>query len=206
MPELLSYAEDREFVFVHRDDDLSVQDAVLRIAKGIPESQVLTPMHKGPLGTVTLNEMLQVKINENPLEKLNGKTFALQDKVIQLKNNYDKEVFNGDSGTVVNIDRDSKIMTVFFTGQGNVEYTFADLDQLALAYAITIHKSQGSEYPTVIIPLIPGFHIMLVRNLVYTGITRGKQRVVIVGSPKALSQAVKNNNVAKRYSMLQDWI
>lgn len=209
VPALLCYQDDRDFIFVHCESNEIIQDRVIRLAKGIPDSQVLSPMRKGDLGIIKLNELLQAKINPNKPEKLSPNSFAsyaIGDRVLQLKNNYDNDVFNGDTGTIINISKDDQDLAVDFGDEKIVVYKFTDLDQISLAYAITIHKSQGSEYPTVIIPMTTSFYIMLARNLVYTGITRGKQRVVLVGSRKALEMAVKNDRVAQRYTKLHELI
>jgi exodeoxyribonuclease V alpha subunit len=130
-----------------------------------------------------------------------GWQFRVRDKVIQTENDYDKEVFNGDIGQVVKIDPLEREVTVSFAPR-EVVYEFGELDELALAYAITIHKSQGSEFPAVVIPLAMQHYLLLQRNLVYTGVTRGKRLVVLVGQPKALALAVRNNRTERRYSGL----
>jgi exodeoxyribonuclease V alpha subunit len=132
-----------------------------------------------------------------------GRTYRIGDKVLQVQNNYQKEVFNGDIGRVVGIDATDQELTADFDGKG-VVYDFNELDELALAYATSIHKSQGSEYPAVVIPLHTQHYVMLQRNLLYTGVTRGKQIVAVVGSRKALAIAVQKQDTAFRYSMLRD--
>jgi exodeoxyribonuclease V alpha subunit len=139
-------------------------------------------------------------VDEPFVEKF-GWQFRVRDKVIQTENDYDKEVFNGDIGQVVKIDPVEREVTVNFAPR-EVVYEFGELDELALAYAITIHKSQGSEFPAVVIPLAMQHYLLLQRNLVYTGVTRGKRLVVLVGQPKALGLAVRNNRTAQRYSGL----
>jgi exodeoxyribonuclease V alpha subunit len=168
----------------------------------IKEIQVLTPMHKGAVGTKQLNALLQETLNSNG-EQLDcgGQTFRLGDKVMQIRNNYDKEVFNGDIGTVIAMNREKKEMTVEFD-ERSVSYEAYESDELIPAYAISIHKAQGSEYPAVIIPLATEHYILLQRNLLYTAVTRGKQLVVLIGSPKALSIALKRENRGRRYTLL----
>jgi len=165
--------------------------------------QVLTPMNKGGLGTRSLNVDLQAALNKlgGPRLERFGSQFGLGDKVIQTVNNYDKEVFNGDIGFIEFIDPQEGKLRVNFDGRG-VEYALLDLDELALAYATTIHKSQGSEYPAVVIPLSTQHYTMLERNLLYTAVTRGKRLVVIIGQPKALRIAVGTVRAAARLSNL----
>jgi exodeoxyribonuclease V alpha subunit len=166
--------------------------------------QVLTPMNRTELGTRNLNIQLQEVLNpargSQEVER-HGWTFRVGDKVLQTVNNYDKEVFNGDIGRVVAIDRVDQELTVEYDGRP-VVYDFGELDELTLAYACSIHKSQGSEYPAVVIPLHMQHALMLQRNLLYTGITRGKKLVVLVGSRKALAAAVYRQDMARRYSGL----
>jgi exodeoxyribonuclease V alpha subunit len=171
----------------------------------IRDIQVLCPMNRGSLGIRELNVRLQGELNparadESVVEKF-GWQFRPRDKVIQTENDYDKEVFNGDIGQVVKIDPVEREVTVSFAPR-EVVYEFGELDELALAYAITIHKSQGSEFPAVVIPLAMQHYLLLQRNLVYTGVTRGKRLVVLVGQPKALALAVRNNRTERRYSGL----
>ena len=170
------------------------------------EIQVLAPMKNGAAGTVNLNKSLQAAINPgNKGINFRGYTYRVGDKVMQLKNNYEKDIFNGDIGYVVSADTKENILTVDYDGN-RVVYEISELDEIMLAYATTIHKSQGSEYPIVVIPLLTSHWIMLQRNLVYTGITRAKQGVVIIGSEKALKRAVKNMSVAKRNTLLKERI
>lgn len=166
--------------------------------------QVLTPMNRSGLGTKSLNIELQGKINPRPLAKIHqfGSTFAVGDKVIQNVNNYDKDVFNGDIGFITNIDLGESVLRVNFYDR-SVEYVFHELDEISLAYAITIHKSQGSEYPAIVIPLAMQHYMMLAKNLLYTGITRGKKLVVIIGQTKALGIAVRNKKTSQRLTNLK---
>ena len=166
--------------------------------------QVLTPMHKAELGTRNLNQHLQSILNppdDGPEVERFGWKFRIGDKVLQTVNDYDKEVFNGDIGRIHRINVEDQEMIVDFDGR-LVHYEFEDLDELILAYAMTIHKSQGSEYPAVVLPLHTQHYMMLQRNLLYTGITRGKKLVVLVGPRKALSMAVQRQDTAKRYTAL----
>ena len=168
------------------------------------EIQVLTPMQRGVVGAANLNQALQSALNPGS-EGLHrgGYQFRSRDKVMQIRNNYDKEVFNGDIGVIENVDLEERNLTVNFDGR-QVEYDVSELDELVLAYATTIHKSQGSEYPIVVIPMLMNHYIMLQRNLIYTGITRAKKILVIVGTRKALSYAVRNVTVTKRNTMLKE--
>src|SRR6266851_10385363 len=171
--------------------------------------QVLTPMNRSELGSRNLNARLQEILNpggspgDKGLSQIDryGWTFRVGDKVLQTHNNYQKEVFNGDIGRIVSIHSEDQEMTVEFDDR-RVGYAFGELDELALAYALTIHKSQGSEYPAVVIPLHSQHYMMLQRNLLYTGITRGKKLVVLVGSRRALALAVRRQDTARRYSAL----
>ncbi len=166
--------------------------------------QVLTPMHKGIVGTINLNRAIQRRLNPNPVEiRFAGQAFKPQDKVMHLKNNYRKDVYNGDSGIICDIDRKNDIVAVDYDGR-IVEYTLPELEEIILAYAITVHKSQGSEYPAIVMPVMTQHFVMLQRNLLYTAITRGKQLVVLVGTRKALSIALANIRPRQRLSRLAD--
>ena len=134
-----------------------------------------------------------------------GYTYRVGDKVMQTENDYDKDVFNGDVGYVLHIDPDLQEMTIEFDGR-SVEYQFGELDEVALAYAVSIHKSQGSEYPAIVIPVMMQHYMMLRRNLLYTGITRGKKMVVLVGQKKAIGMAVKGRVEGRRWSKLGEWL
>ena len=168
------------------------------------EIQVLTPMQRGVVGAANLNQALQSAINPGTDGlRRGGYLFRTRDKVMQIRNNYDKEVFNGDIGVIEQVDLEERNLTVNFEGR-MVEYDVTELDELVLAYATTIHKSQGSEYPIVVIPMLMNHYIMLQRNLIYTGITRAKKILVIVGTKKALSYAVRNVTVTNRNTMLKE--
>jgi exodeoxyribonuclease V alpha subunit len=164
--------------------------------------QVLSPVHKGPAGTISLNRGLQKKLNDGQkfIDSLDHQ-FCLNDRVLHLKNNYSKEVFNGDTGTITDIDPAGAGLTVDYDGR-RVDYDADELDELTLGYAITVHKSQGSEYPAVILPILTRHYVMLQRNLLYTAITRARHLVILVGSTKAISVAVRNDTPAQRLSNL----
>jgi exodeoxyribonuclease V alpha subunit len=181
----------------------------------VGEVQVLCPMARGGCGSRSLNVELQKLLNPDPAEQVErfGWRFAPGDKVMQIANDYEKEVFNGDVGTIDAIDSDNSELSVLFptseagtAGSRLVVYGWGELDTLVPAYACTIHKSQGSEYPAVVIPLLTQHYAMLQRNLVYTGLTRGKQLVVLVGQKKALAMAVKNHLGRRRYTKLAEWL
>lgn len=164
--------------------------------------QVITPMHRGDVGSLNLNKVLQSSLNPNGAALNRGDAlFRQDDRVMQVRNNYDKEVFNGDIGVVVSVDGEELELTVRFDSS-RVIYTQSELDELELAYAVTVHKSQGSEYPVVVMPIATQHFIMLQRNLLYTAITRARMVVVLVGQTKALALALKNDRVAQRYSFL----
>src|SRR3989441_3128410 len=173
----------------------------------IRDIQVLCPMNRGSLGARSLNLELQAALNppgDRRIEKF-GWTFAPGDKVMQVENDYENEVYNGDSGFVEDVDPEAGEVSVSFDGR-RVVYGLGDLDSLVLAYATTIHKSQGSEYPAVVIPVTTQHYTMLQRNLIYTGITRGKRLVVLVGQKKAVAIAVRNVSGRRRWSKLREWL
>ncbi len=159
-------------------------------------------MYRGTVGANNFNESLQAALNPDG-ESLprGGRNFRSGDKVMQIRNNYDKEVFNGDIGRISSVDAIDQIVTVEFP-ERTVEYESSDLNELVLAYAVTVHKSQGSEYNAVVIPLLTQHYMMLQRNLLYTAITRAKRLVVLVGTKKAIAMAIRNDKVAKRYTGL----
>jgi exodeoxyribonuclease V alpha subunit len=206
-----------DFYFMPADDpELAVPRIVELVAKHIPRKfgldpirdvQVLCPMNRGGVGARSLNIELQAALNPNPPLKVErfGWTFAPGDKVMQIENDYDKDVFNGDIGYIDGIDPADGELTVDFAGR-HVSYLFGELDTLVPAYAATIHKSQGSEYPAVVIPVMTQHYAMLQRNLLYTGITRGKKLVVLVGQRKAVAIAVKNVSGRQRWSKLDEWL
>ena len=201
-----------EFYFLEQSDpDKAVSTIVKLCSKAIPmrfgldsvhDIQVLTPMHKGVVGTTNLNQVLQKVLNPNPVMiETRGNTFKIGDKVMHLINNYQKEVFNGDIGTISDIDRKKEVLSVDYYGR-IVNYDFAEMDEISLSYAISVHKSQGSEYPAVIVPIMHQHFVLLQRNLLYTAITRGKNLVILIGTKKALSIAINNNKPKKRLSGL----
>ncbi|MGB6012541.1 MAG: ATP-dependent RecD-like DNA helicase [Desulfobacterales bacterium] len=201
-----------EFYFIEQDDPNTVVTTILELCtKTIPERfnfdpvhevQILTPMHKGVIGTTHLNQVLQEVLNPNPvIIETRGSTFKIGDKVMHLKNNYQKEVFNGDIGTIRTVDVKKNIFSVDFYGK-TVSYDFTEMDDISLAYAISVHKSQGSEYPAVILPIMTQHFVLLQRNLLYTAITRGKKLVILIGTKKALAIALKNDTPKKRLSGL----
>lgn len=166
--------------------------------------QVLSPMHRGLIGAANLNVELQKSLNPSSKVEINrgGNIFRIGDKVMQIRNNYDKDIYNGDIGKITKIDREIQEVAINFDGK-EVNYEFSELDEIVLSYAISIHKSQGSEYPAIVIPLLTQHYMMLQRNLLYTAITRGKKLVVLVGSKKAIAIAVRNNQPLKRYTRLK---
>jgi exodeoxyribonuclease V alpha subunit len=167
--------------------------------------QLLSPMHRGSVGVGKLNELLQARLNPpapNMAEYQAGsRLYRVGDKVLQLRNNYDKDVFNGDVGFIEAINLEDGIASIRFE-ERVIEYEVSDLDEVTLAYAMSIHKSQGSEYPIVVIPMLTQHYMLLQRNLLYTGITRAKRIVVLVGTRKAIAIAVNNNRVDQRWSGL----
>ncbi len=173
----------------------------------IRDIQVLCPMNRGGIGARSLNIELQKALNPPGVDKIEkfGSTFAPKDKVMQIENDYDKEVYNGDTGFITKIDTEEGQVFVSFDGR-EVVYESGELDNLVLAYAITIHKAQGSEYPAVILPVMTQHYAMLQRNLLYTGLTRGKRLVVIAGQKKAVAIAVRNVSERKRWSKLREWL
>jgi exodeoxyribonuclease V alpha subunit len=204
-----------DFYFVEADAaDAIVSRMVYMVRERIParfgldpfrDVQVLTPMNRSELGAEALNLHLQGVLNPprgGPEVERFGWRFRVGDKVLQTQNNYTKDVFNGDVGRVAVIDEAERELAVDFDGR-LVPYDFGELDELSLAYAMTIHKAQGSEYPAVVIPLHTQHYVMLQRNLLYTGVTRGKKLVVLVGSSKALEMAVRQQDTAWRCSMLR---
>jgi len=165
--------------------------------------QVLSPMHRGPAGVSNLNRVLQETLNPGSFELAHGdRRFRPGDKVMQIRNNYDKEVFNGDIGRVERIDAEARVLTVRYEDR-RVRYETTELDEIVLAYAVSVHKSQGSEFPAVIVPVLTQHYLLLQRNLLYTAVTRGKRLVVLIGTKKALAIAVKNTDTRERYTRLR---
>jgi exodeoxyribonuclease V alpha subunit len=216
MPELEAI-EGSDFFFVDAADAEQGERKLLAMVRDriparfgldpIRDVQVLCPMNRGGLGARALNLALQQALNppgELRVERF-GWIFAPGDKVMQVANDYDREVFNGDLGVIRSLDREDSELTVDFDGRA-VTYGFGELDDLVLAYATTIHKAQGSEYPAVVIPLLTQAYTMLARNLLYTGLTRGRRLVVLVGQRRALAIAVKNVAGRRRWSKLREWL
>jgi exodeoxyribonuclease V alpha subunit len=199
------------FVVERRDSEQAALDLVHLVTRRIPERfgfdarhdiQVLTPMHRGPAGTIELNRRLQQALNpEGAGISLGGVTVRVGDKVMQTRNDYEREVFNGDIGWVINVDHEGRQLTVEIDGR-HVDYESDDLDALVLAYAISIHKSQGSEYPVVVIPILTTHYVMLTRNLVYTAVTRARKLCVLVADPRALRVAISEERREARFTRL----
>jgi exodeoxyribonuclease V alpha subunit len=217
IPDLSPPGPDSDFYFVQADDPETAVSRIVelvktRIAKRfgldpIRDIQVLCPMNRGGVGARSLNIELQAALNpagDRKVERF-GWTFAPGDKVMQIENDYDKEVYNGDIGYIDDVSPDNGELTATFDGR-TVTYRFGELDTLVPAYAATIHKSQGSEYPAVVIPIMTQHYAMLQRNLLYTGVTRGKKLVVIVGQKRAVAIAVRNVSGRRRWSKLQEWL
>lgn len=200
------------FMMDRRDADDTRSVVVDLVTRHIPRKfgldpardiQVLTPMNRGPVGTMALNEALQAALNPTAPGLVRGRvTFRVGDKVMQLRNDYDKNVFNGDVGVVASIDDEGGALVVRFDDERDVAYDSRALDELALAYACTVHKSQGSEYPAVVIPLLAVHRVMLSKNLVYTAVTRGKRLVVLVADPWALRLALAEQRREERQTRL----
>ena len=227
MPDI-SNGRDTDFFFMENEDAENVVPQIVELVKNkLPkyynmearQIQVLTPMQRGVVGAANLNLALQEAINPTESEvfvrgrgavmmpkdtlRRSGFAFRAEDKVMQIRNNYDKEVFNGDIGVITSVDAQERTLQVNFDNR-IVEYDITELDELVHAYATTIHKSQGSEYPIVVIPVLMNHYVMLQRNLIYTGITRAKKILVLVGSKKALRYAVKNVTVTTRNTLLKE--
>ena len=214
MPDLAQPEGDSDFYFVKPADPETAVPLIVDLVKTripkrfgfdpIRDIQVLCPMNRGGVGARSLNIELQAALNpagEKKVERF-GWTFAPGDKVMQIENDYDKEVYNGDIGYIDDVDPDTGELIASFDGRA-VTYGFGELDTLVPAYAATIHKSQGSEYPAVVIPVMTQHYAMLQRNLIYTGVTRGKKLVVLVGQKKAVAIAVKNVSGRRRWTKLE---
>jgi exodeoxyribonuclease V alpha subunit len=217
IPDLSRPEGDSDFYFVQAEDPETAVARIIELVKArIPQRfgldpvrdiQVLCPMNRGGIGARSLNIELQAALNpagEHKVERF-GWTFAPGDKVMQIENDYEKEVYNGDIGYIDDVDPDTSELTASFDGRA-VTYGFGELDTLVPAYAATIHKSQGSEYPAVVIPILTNHYPMLQRNLLYTGVTRGKRLVVLVGQKKAVAIAVRNVSGRRRWSKLKEWL
>ena len=203
-----------DFYAINAEDPAQAQAHILHlVTERIPRAfgldpledvQILSPMHKGEVGCQALNTLLQRSLSAGAVELVRGaRRWCVGDKVMQLRNNYEHHVYNGDIGRITDIDHLTKILTVTYD-EREIPYEFNDLDELSLAYAITVHKSQGSEYQAVIIPVVTQHFIMLQRNLLYTAITRAKRLVILVGTQKALGISVRNNTAHHRYTRLRE--
>lgn len=208
-----SNGRDTDFFFMREDDPERAAETIVRLVKErLPRAyrespdriQVLTPMQRGVVGAANLNLLLQQALNPSgPSLSRGGYTYRQGDRVMQQRNNYDKDVFNGDLGYIREVDTEERTLKVDFDGKW-VEYDVTELDELTLAYATTIHKAQGSEYPIVVMPVLMTHFVMLQRNLIYTGITRAKKICVLLGAAKALAYAVRNVSVLKRNTRLKE--
>lgn len=209
----ISNGQHTDFFFMKQEEPEKVAETIVSLVRDrLPKAyrqptaniQVLTPMQRGVVGAANLNMALQQALNYNTAALVRGGyTYKEGDRVMQLRNNYDKDVYNGDLGYVRSVDMEERTLTVDFDGQ-LVEYEVSELDELTLAYATTIHKSQGSEYPIVVMPVLMTHYVMLQRNLIYTGITRAKKICVLVGQTKALAYAIHNMKVLKRNTRLKE--
>jgi len=206
--------EKTDFQFIQEEDPEKILQNILDLcSETIPrqfkfhplrEIQVLAPMHKGIIGVANLNIELQKRLNPGQPGITHGAwNFRLGDKVMQIVNNYDKDVFNGDIGLISKIDSEEREVVIDFDGR-LVTYDYSDLDEVVLAYAVSVHKSQGSEYPVVILPVVTQHYMLLQRNLIYTGITRAKKLVIMIGTKKALAIAIRNNKPQRRYTLLSE--
>ncbi len=205
---------DSDFFFAAKDTNEEVEDLLVKYCTenlpryyhvdALQDIQVLTPMQRGICGAVNLNQVLQEAMNPSPVFLRRGGTqYRLHDKVMQIRNDYDKEVFNGDIGVINHVDMEERELTVNFDGR-EVVYDVSELEELALAYAVTIHKSQGSEYPIVVMPFTMSHYVMLQRNLLYTGVTRAKKILVLIGEKKAVWYAIRNETTADRNTKLAE--
>lgn len=211
MPDI-SNGADTDFFFTSKEEPEEAAEEIVKLVKTkLPryyavapsQIQVLTPMQRGVVGAGKLNLMLQEALNPQGDQLFrSGYAYRVNDKVMQIRNNYEKEVFNGDIGLVVSVDMQNRVLSVDFDGR-IVSYESTELDEIVHAYATTIHKAQGSEYPIVVMPVLMSHFVMLQRNLIYTGITRAKKVLVIVGTKKALAYAVRNVTVTKRNTHLK---
>jgi len=205
----INASDDLTFIRTNSPEDC-VQTCVA-IAKSVPrlygldsvaDVQVLVPMHKGAAGTSAFNAQLKAALNpDGDSLQFGSVSYAVGDKIMQTRNNYDLDLFNGDMGQIVSVARDKSALTADFDGR-KVVLQKSDLSDFQLSYAVTIHKSQGSEYPVVLLPVVRGHFIMLWRNLIYTGLTRGRKKVFVVGDPDAWARAVSNSRAAMRKTFL----
>ncbi len=217
MPIFSSKEKTSDFYFIESETPEDCKDKILELIKNripkafkvdpLTEIQVLCPMNRGGVGARSLNIELQKVLSPltpNHVERF-GSSYSVGDKAMQITNNYDKDVYNGDIGYIKEVRQEEQELFIDFEGR-LIPYDFDELDEIVLAYAISIHKSQGSEYPVIVIPLMMQHYPMLKRNLLYTGITRGKKQVILVGQKKALAMAVKDKNTKRRYTKLIEWL
>jgi exodeoxyribonuclease V alpha subunit len=208
----LNFIKETDFVFLDENSNGKIPEKILRLCSDelprkfdfnpVEDIQILSPIYKGDVGVTALNKLFQNKLNESATIYSQGdKIFKANDKVMQLRNNYDKNVFNGDIGFVVGTNIESKVMYISFEGK-MVDYKFEELDEITLAYAVTVHKSQGSEFPCIIMPLTTSHYMMLQRNLLYTAITRATKLLILIGTKRALAMSVNNNKVKNRFTSL----
>lgn len=217
LPKLDNPVDGTDFYFIQAEPGDDIINKIITITSEripkkfkldpIPDIQLLCPMQRGGSGARSLNVELQKVLNPNYSDGIVkfGQTFAAGDKVMQTENNYDKDTYNGDIGVITGINQEDQEVVINFYGN-EVIYDYADLDQITLAYATTIHKSQGCEYPAIIVPITMQSYLMLKRNLIYTAVTRGKKLVIVIGQKKALSMAIKDTKSSNRYSKLKDWL
>ncbi|AOY59850.1 SF1B family DNA helicase RecD2 [Desulfococcus multivorans] len=213
LPRFNPTAPGTDFYFIRKEAPEAVLDIILKlVTERIPrrfgfdpvdDIQVLTPMHRGLVGAGNLNIALQEALNPGEAGVLRGqRIYKAGDKVMQIRNNYDKEIFNGDIGRIVRITPEDQTLVIAFDGR-EVVYDYADLDEIVLAYAISVHKSQGSEYPVVVMPVLVQHYMLLQRNLIYTGVTRGRNLVILVGTKKALAMGIRNDKTRRRHTRLR---
>ena len=211
---LPDYRGEKDFYFIQREEPAAIEEEIVGLCrKRLPKKfgfdpfrdiQVLTPMRRGLIGADNLNRGLQDALNPLASSRIGtGGLFRINDKVMQIRNNYDKDVFNGDLGYVTAVDQEERTLSVDFEGR-KVVYESGDLRELVLAYACTVHKAQGSEFPCVILPIHTSHYPLLQRNLLYTGMTRGRKLVIVIGTKKALAIAIRNNRVVRRNTRLKE--
>ena len=208
----LNFIKETDFVFLEEGSNPKIPEKILRLCSDelprkfnfnpVEDIQILSPIYKGDVGVTTLNKLFQNELNDSVVVYSQGeKIFKAKDKVMQLRNNYDKNVFNGDIGFVEGADNESKILYISFE-ERIIDYKFEELEEITLAYAVTVHKSQGSEFPCIIMPLTTSHYMMLQRNLLYTAITRATKLLILIGTKRALAMGVNNNKVRNRFTSL----
>ena len=209
---VINFIKSTDFIFIEESTNSVIPEKVLHLCENelplkygfdsVEDIQILSPMYKGDVGVNSFNKLFQQRINNSHFIYEQGdRKFKLSDKIMQLRNNYDKNVFNGDIGFIAGVDDEKKVMFISFEGR-IVEYSFEELDEITLAYAVTVHKSQGSEFPCIIMPVTTSQYIMLQRNLLYTAITRASKLLILIGAKKAIGMAVGNNKVNNRFTSL----